>query len=315
MIIQGKVKYISAPFESEAELEAVVIENFELIFGPDSIFLPKTLIRSSEGFGTIPDGFAVDLSQRRWYIVEAELSTHSVWSHIAPQIAKQIIAASQPASRRILIESVVNQVKDDSSLRERFEEQGIPDIDIRQFLTEIFESKPIVGLPIDNVGRDLSEWARTLNTEVKLWPVKKLVQFGQPENVIYEIPDEFKPALDTTQDSEPQHGYTYYDVTLGDLLQARFLNPDEKLLMSYKPRNGQRRNYKGTLLSDGSMKALGETFTSPSYAALFCIQDAGSDRTTVNGWTSWKTKDGQRLSEIRDEFLEASEEHDMAKAG
>lgn len=308
MIVQGDKKYISASFESEAELEQVVSDNYELIFGPDSIFLPKTLIRSAEGFGTVPDGFAIDLTNRRWYVVEAELAAHSVWSHIAPQIAKQIIASSQPASRRILTEVVVNRVKEDATLRERFEDQGIAEIDIRQVLTEVFEKEPIVGLPIDRIGQDLQEWARTLKTEVKLWRVRKLVEFGHPANVLYEIPDEFKPVLDTTPESEDQAGYTFYDVTLLDLIGAGFLNPGDKLLMSYKPRNGRRRSYKGTLGSDGSIEVLGETFTSPSYAALYGIQDAGSDRTTVNGWTSWKTKDGRRLDEVRAEFLEEREE-------
>jgi len=65
MIIFGKSKFISAPFSSEAELERVVQANAEYIFGPDSIYLPKSLIRTLEGTGTIPDGFVVDLATRR----------------------------------------------------------------------------------------------------------------------------------------------------------------------------------------------------------------------------------------------------------
>jgi hypothetical protein len=33
------------------------------------------------------------------------------------------------------------------------------------------------------------------------------------------------------------------------------------------------------------------------------LQDAGSDRNTVNGWTSWKTADGETLAELRDKFI------------
>src|SRR2546425_3198037 len=147
MIIHGTSKFISAAFDSEKELERVVQVNAEYIFGPDSIYLDKkSLIRSLEGFGTIPDGFAVDLSSRQWFIVEAELASHNVWTHIAPQIAKQIIAASQPATRRILTEVVVNRVKEDMALRERFEELGISETDIRQVLTDIFVRKPVVGI-------------------------------------------------------------------------------------------------------------------------------------------------------------------------
>src|ERR1035437_4602624 len=112
MIIHGKRKFIVAKFINEEEIEKVVEKNADYIFGPDSIYLPKTLIKSPDGVGTIPDGFVVDLLNRQWFIVEAELSIHSVWNHIAPQIAKQIIAAQQPSTRRILLEVVIDLVKE-----------------------------------------------------------------------------------------------------------------------------------------------------------------------------------------------------------
>jgi hypothetical protein len=179
LIIAGTKKFIAAAFSSEEELERVVQANAEFIFGPDSLYLSKSMIRTSDGFGTIPDGFVIDLASRNWFIIEAELAVHSVWNHIAPQVAKQTIAASQPASRRMLTEVVINRIKEDASFRERFEDLGIGEIDIRRVLSEIFEGKPIIGIPIDQVGADLREWAQTLKTEVRLWVVRKMVEFGK----------------------------------------------------------------------------------------------------------------------------------------
>jgi hypothetical protein len=99
VLILGDRKFIEAAFESEAELEQVVIANSEYLFGPASLYFPKALIRTKDGFGTIPDGFVIDLAARRWFVVEAELGKHSVWSHIAPQVAKQIIAAMKSSHR------------------------------------------------------------------------------------------------------------------------------------------------------------------------------------------------------------------------
>lgn len=73
--------------------------------------------------------------------------------------------------------------------------------------------------------------------------------------------------------------------------------------MTYKPRNGQQKKYEATILEDGSLELLGQTFSSPSYAALAGIQDAGGDRKTVNGWTSWKTISGRTISDLRDKLL------------
>ena len=73
--------------------------------------------------------------------------------------------------------------------------------------------------------------------------------------------------------------------------------------MPYKPRNGQPKLYEATILDDGSLSLLGQIFGSPSYAALAGINDSGSTRQSVNGWTSWKTTDGKLLSQLREQYL------------
>jgi len=73
--------------------------------------------------------------------------------------------------------------------------------------------------------------------------------------------------------------------------------------MNYKPRSGgAQKKYNAFVLENGSIELLDKVYPSPSYAALAAIQDAGSDRKTVNGWTSWKTEDGKVISELRDKI-------------
>lgn len=67
----------------------------------------------------------LDIAKRIWYIVEAEISRHSVWSHIAPQVAKQIFAASNPISKQGLVDLAADKVRNDIELQERFNEEGI----------------------------------------------------------------------------------------------------------------------------------------------------------------------------------------------
>jgi Restriction Enzyme Adenine Methylase Associated len=307
VIIAGARKYIETAFSSEQELERVVQENAEYIFGPDCLYLPKSLIRTPDGSGTIPDGFVVDLASRSWFIVEAELAAHNVWNHIAPQVAKQIIASSQPANRRMLTELVVGRVKESVAYINRFEELGVSEIDIRRVLSEIFENPPIIGMPIDAVSLDLREWALTLKVEVRLWVVRKLVEFGNADNVIYEIPDEYKPVLDTSPELDTSDsGLKYYDVTVADLLSANLLKAEESLFLAYKPRGGERRQYEGRVTATGAIEVMGKSFTAPSYAALLCVQNAGSERDTVNGWIVWKTGDGKTLADLRDELLSSA---------
>lgn len=308
MIILENKKLIETKFRNEQEIEDLVISNSEHFFGPSSVFIPKAKIKTKDGFGTIPDGFAVDIPSRVWYVVEAELGHHSVWTHIAPQVTKQLLAVSRPETRQLLTEILVQMVTDDETVKEKFEDEGIKEIDIRKILADIFEKSPIIGMPIDIVSNDLREWAETLKNDIRLWIVKKYSQFGSPEVIAYDIPEEYRPALDTTdRNDQPKSGIRTYDVSLADLVNEGLLSESTELILSYKPRGGKRKTYKGVLVSDGSITVLDQNYSSLSYAALACIQDAGSDRTTVNGWTSWKTRDGKFLLNIRSRYLEKKE--------
>ncbi|MBS1559007.1 MAG: hypothetical protein JST69_09815 [Bacteroidetes bacterium] len=306
MLIFKEIKFIKSPFESEAELEQVVVDNYEYLFGPTSFYLSKAKIKTADGVGTIPDGFSIDIGQKKWYIVEAELIHHSVWNHISPQVTKQILASQQAITKRILIDLAVQQYQSDRYTKEKFEELNITAINVRQVLGDILESDPIIGVPIDGVTNDLRDWARTLKYKVKLWVVNKFVEFNNPENIVYEFPEEFKPELDTEEESKSQPANTeiaQYDVELNDLINAGLLTIGEPLTMIYKPRNGQQKRYEAIVLEDGSLELLGQHFSSPSYAALAGIQDAGSDRKTVNGWTSWKNNQNKTLADLRGQLL------------
>jgi hypothetical protein len=306
MLIFKDTKFIKSPFDSEAELEQVIVENYEYLFGPTSFYLPKTKIKTADGVGTIPDGFAIDIGQKKWYLVEAELMHHSVWNHIAPQVTKQILASQQAITKRTLIDLSVQQYQADIYTKEKFEDLNIPAINVRQIVGDILETDPIIGVPIDGITNDLRDWARTLKYKVKLWVVSKFIELNKPENIVFEFPEEFKPELDTEEESKPQKPNTeiaQYDVEISDLINAKLLSTGEKLLMTYKPRNGQQKKYEATILEDTSIETLGQQFSSPSWAALAGIQDAGSDRKTVNGWTSWKTLSGQTLADLREKLL------------
>jgi hypothetical protein len=306
MLVLESRKFIQTQFDSEDELERVVINNSEFFFGPSSVYFPQTWMKTSDGYGTKPDGIAFDISAKRWYIVEAELGKHSVWAHIAPQVSKEIVAATNAASRQILIDLVIEKIKEDKAIQEKFDDEGIELIDIRRVLSEIIEKDPIIGMPIDSVSNDLRNWASTLKYHVKLWIVRKHIEFGNSEVVMYEYPEEFKPVLDTEEESaDDESGMARYDVTIEDLLKSGLLHPGEKLSMSYKPRNtNERKIYEATILEDGKMDVLGNTFDAPSYAALYGIQHAGSNRNTVNGWISWKNSQNVPLSELRDQYLQ-----------
>lgn len=138
-----------------------------------------------------------------------------------------------------------------------------------------------------------------------MWVVRKLVEFGNPNNVIYEIPEEYRPVLDTSPDSDdPAQGNKYYDVSVADLVGSNLLTPSQSLSMYYGPRGGERKQYHAIVSENGSLETLGRRFSAPSYAALACIQSAGSDRQTANGWIRWKDQAGHTLADLRKQYLQ-----------
>jgi hypothetical protein len=307
MILFNDRKFISASFNNEAEIEAVVEFNHEDIFGYDAIYLPKKKIYSKEGAGTIPDGFVIDLARKQWFLIEAELAHHSLWNHIAPQVAKQIIAATQPATRSLLATVVVSLAKEDVDIMQKFENAGVAQIDIRQTLDDILEQKPIIGIPIDAIGPDMNKPAQTLRYEVKLWLIRKLVEFNDPSNILYEVPDDYRPAFDSVKVANTTgiEQVTIDDITLAMLVEHEYLKAGDELTFSYKQRGSDSRQEFRALVSDEGDALIvdGMKFPSTSYAAVHCMQSVGSSRFTINGWYAWRTNEGRLLAQLRDALV------------
>ena len=76
MIVSGSNKYYPAPFSDEKEIEKVVTDYAQHLFGSSILFLPKSKISTLDGANTIPDGFVIDIEREEWFMVEAELASH-----------------------------------------------------------------------------------------------------------------------------------------------------------------------------------------------------------------------------------------------
>ena len=107
IILKDGVKFIQHNFDRESEFEIVVLQQAKHIFGNDAILLDKQKIKTETNIGTMPDAFVVCPASRRWYVVEVELASHSVYSHIIPQITKFKSALDNNATRKALLKYLV----------------------------------------------------------------------------------------------------------------------------------------------------------------------------------------------------------------
>ncbi len=300
MLVGKNVQYVRASFESEAEIEQVVHDYAELLFGSASIYLPKTRITTIGGKGTIPDGCVIDLEGEQWYLVEAERASHGTWEHIAPQVAKQLTALTHSVSLTRILELALKEIDDSPRLRSLLKELGLKELAVHGQIQKILSKPPIIAIPIDEVPPDLLEWASTLKTSVKIWQIEKYI--GEDDGaVLYMLPEDATPTIDTTGTGEPGRAYRGPGGDLyGRVLKADLLAVGEKVYLEYGPRGSKKERYEAVVRPDG-LEVDGKVF-SPSYAAVHCMRKAGSERRTANGWIMWRKQDGTLIDDLVSEL-------------
>jgi len=197
MLISDGVRYERTSFENEAELEAVVERYAEYLFGSSIVYLAQKKISTVGGTGSVPDAIVIDAERREWYVLEAELSSHGTWSHIAPQVSKQLAAVESAKTRQLLLKIALEEITQSEALLEMFADLGHKQIQIHGLLEKILAKRPTVAIPIDAIPKDLEDWIRTLRHDVKIWLVEKYNSASGQPAVLYSIPDENFPSMAT----------------------------------------------------------------------------------------------------------------------
>jgi hypothetical protein len=305
MLVNESEIYYRAAFNNEEEIENVVKKYSEKLFGPNSIYLPQTRISTVGGKGSVPDALVIDVEGEEWFLVEAERSSHGTWEHIAPQVSRQLTAVSSSETRELILRFALEQVTNDSAVRQIFQELGVEELEIHGLLQRILRKAPTIAIPIDAIPKDLKDWVQSLRNDTKIWVIEKYVSIHDGNKILYSLPDETLPTMSTS--STPAGNVT--TVTRGsapwqELIGSDILTEGTKLMMEYGPRGMPKQTFYGIATRDG-IELDGKVY-SPSYAAVQCIQKAGSKRETANGWTAWRTEKGEYLDDLYKQLSDES---------
>lgn len=111
-------------YKSEEEFEKDIATFSKTLFGKSTIYIDakKKIVSKTLG-GTIPDGFFFDLSDienPEFYLVEVELSSHSFFNHIFPQITKFFAFFKNTKKQKDLIGKLFSIINVDSILKNEF---------------------------------------------------------------------------------------------------------------------------------------------------------------------------------------------------
>jgi len=197
------------PFENEAELELWAFNNLSLFLG-DCITLGKIQIETPAGKLGVPDGFAFNLEDREWYLLEAELLSHGVWPHIAEQVTRFVVALQNPKTLRKIRDRFFEELLSQNN-SVRFAE--LLGVEVERLLqqVELFVEgvQPSVVIFIDDTNQDLRDFAQALDTPTRIYRIKKFLVDGKPA---FYSPDQAAPILETAPEEKVSGGTHDIDV-------------------------------------------------------------------------------------------------------
>ena len=94
------------------DFEPIVLEHLENIFGEDCRYYPKKMIKSFANNSSIPDGFVIDMKNKKWYILECKLLCDDAIKRIPGQLINYKGAIKNLETKKQLLESMVDFSQD-----------------------------------------------------------------------------------------------------------------------------------------------------------------------------------------------------------
>jgi len=149
------------PKDEAKEFHPIIKEHSKEIFGKDTLYFDGSLtLKSVSGLGAKPDGFVLDLARNKWYIVEAELSTHSPYDHIVNQLTRFVNAIDSLVTRTHIVDALHDEIDRDKMLRAYVE--GKITGDIHRWLSRLISQTPKIVVVIEKKTDEVSEACRFL---------------------------------------------------------------------------------------------------------------------------------------------------------
>lgn len=181
MLLIDGVKYELWTPSTEDELEQIVKEHAQDVFGEQSIYLDmRQKLKSGVGTGSIPDGFVIIFGDSpHWRIVEVELSSHPLHDHIVAQVGRFISGIENPRTQNNIVNAIYDEITKDNFLKLRLQ-KSIGLVDIHRFLADLVSKLPILTIIIEKASLELSEALKILRypQEIKVVEFQTFVREG-----------------------------------------------------------------------------------------------------------------------------------------
>ncbi len=214
-IISNGKRFAQINYTIEKDFEEEVVAQSKILFGKSTIYInAKKKIDSKSLGGAVPDGFFFDFADStdpQFYVVEVELSEHSFYNHIFPQITKFFAFFKSTRLQKSLVDKLFSVVEADETLRNEFKRYLGP-LEVYKFLSDIIESSQNILLVADGPINELPE---IMDTYTDTWG--KMVRYLEVRkhcsgtDTIYTVNPDFE-TLQYEGDKEPEHEETEEEI-------------------------------------------------------------------------------------------------------
>ncbi|MGD9638726.1 MAG: DUF5655 domain-containing protein [Alphaproteobacteria bacterium] len=213
LFYKGK-RFLEKKYSKESDYENTLLDNYKLLFGEKTVYIPKKKIATQELGKSIPDGFLFDFTKPEspdFYLVEFELVGHSFFNHIFPQVTKFFAFFKNSSSRTDLIEKIFIIVNTDSELKSEFIEY-IGTNELYKGIKDIVEDSQNILLVIDEKKPELPEimatYTDTWDKMVKIMIIKEFHNNGEvifTSEPDFEVIEMVETNIEEAEDDEPNN--------------------------------------------------------------------------------------------------------------
>ncbi len=296
--------------KAEDELEQMVKEHAQDIFGEQSIYLDrKQKLKSLSGIGSIPDGYVIVFGDSpEWHIIEVELSSHPLYEHIVSQVSKFINGISNPNIQRGIVNAIDGEITRDAFLKLRLR-KAIEPVEIHRFLSDLVSKQPVLTIIIEKDTEELREALSTLRyPQIKVVEFQTFVREGAGLAVhahlfqpIYAplLPPPAPPQPILPDGKRAKAG----KVTLQELIDASLLTDRQVLYFHHtRPFKDERAQI---IASSNTLKyeADGNMYSISGLAKVLLIKHGFKyDEHPVACPRYWKTEDGKLLDNLNEQI-------------
>jgi|GEM_PF-964527 len=162
VILVDKEVFTLYEYQREEELERRVSKLVDFVFGPETIYFDiRQRVASKARKINVTDGVLLELKKggdgSKLWLVECELSSHDLYSHVQSQIMGFIRSLRNPQTLRQVQLALYEEIRADEGKEKIFREFLGPDEDAFYFLDRVLHETCGVVIVIDEINPQLTE--------------------------------------------------------------------------------------------------------------------------------------------------------------